>query len=76
MKKLPLSSNRGSCHKVLFEDSKSNYVDLSIGVSRFMSGIYKKRIPGISDVRVGNVDRYFQFVQDVAKKHLPMCLLR
>ena len=75
-KKSPLSSNRGMCHRVLFEKCSSNYVDLGIGVSRFMSGIYKKRIPGISEDHVNNVDCYFQFVQDVVKQHLPMCLLR
>ena len=76
MKKSCLASNRGSKHKVLFEDSYSNYVDLGIGVSRFMPGIYKKKIHGVSDHHIENVNKYFKFVQESVTKHLPLCLLK
>lgn len=74
-KKASLSSNRGASHKVFFEDNKSNYVDLGVGVSRFMRGLYKKTITGVSDVDVAHVNAYFNFVQEVVKKHLPHCLM-
>ena len=76
MNKSSLASNRGSKHKVLFEDSYSNYVDLGIGVSRFMPGIYKKKIHGVSDLHIENVNKYFKFVQECVTKHLPLCLLK
>ena len=74
-KKASLSSNRGSCHKVYFEYKDSNYVDLGIGVSRFSPGLYKKRIKGVHDSDIGNVERYFKFVQGLVKKYIPQSLL-
>ena len=45
-KKAPLLSNRGNKHQVFFENKSSNYVDLGIGVSRFMPGLYKNILMG------------------------------
>ena len=73
--KKALSSNRGNSHKVFFENSSSNYIDVGIGVSRFMRGLYRKELVGVSDEDIKNVNDYFSFVENTVKQYLPSCLL-
>ena len=70
-----LSSNRGKRNRVLFEISNSNYVDLSIGVSRFFPGIYKKSINEVSKSKTDIVETYFGAIENICKNYLPNCLI-
>ena len=70
-----LYSNRGKRRKVLFENSKSNYVDLGVGVSRSRTGLYMKTVNGIPSNHVEVVEECFRFVNDIVARFLPFSLL-
>ena len=74
-KKAKLSCNRGKSRRVYFESNDSNYVDVGVGVSRSMTGLYMKSARNVPLSDIEAMNNCFSFIEDCVSQYLPSSLL-